>query len=123
MIERDSGELIGDAGLSLLDGRGPEVEVGYTLARAWWGKGYATEAAGALLTAGFDDFGLDEIVAVADPANAASTRVLEKIGMRRVEMRRASGRPHASIARSARGGVRTRRRTPASRRSRPCPRR
>ena len=105
VIERDSGAVIGDAGLFLLDGRGPEVELGYTLARESWGRGYATEAARALLAAGFDDFGLDEVVAVADPANTASTRVLEKIGMRRVGMRQAYGRPHA-LYRAKRSGWR-----------------
>jgi RimJ/RimL family protein N-acetyltransferase len=42
------------------------------------GRGYATEAARALLASAFDDFGLDEVVAVAGVANPASTRVLEK---------------------------------------------
>ncbi len=47
-----------------------------------WGRGYATEAAEASLAYGFDVVGLDEIVAVAYPDNAASRRVMEKIGMR-----------------------------------------
>ena len=45
VIERASGAVIGDARLYLLGGHGPEVEVGYTLGRDWWGRGYATEAA------------------------------------------------------------------------------
>lgn len=95
VIERDSVELMGDAGLYLLDGRGPEIELGYTLGRSWWGRGYATEAARALLASAFDDFGLDEVVAVADVANPASTRVLAKAGMEREGTRQAYGRPHA----------------------------
>ena len=95
MIERDSGALIGDAGLYLLDGRGPEVELGYTLGRQWWRRGYGTELARALLIAACDEFGLDELVAVADPANAASTRVLDKAGMQPAGSRLAYGRPHA----------------------------
>jgi RimJ/RimL family protein N-acetyltransferase len=94
VVERDSGTVIGDAGLYPLDGRGPEVELGYTLGRAWWGHGYATEAARALLDAAFGELGLDEVVAVADPANAASIRVLDKLGMERVGSREAYGREH-----------------------------
>jgi [ribosomal protein S5]-alanine N-acetyltransferase len=94
VVERASGALIGDAGLYLLEGGGPEVELGYTLGAAWWGRGYGTEAAGACLAAGLGPLGLDEIVAVADPANAASVRVLEKLGMRLVGPRDAYGRTH-----------------------------
>jgi GrpB-like predicted nucleotidyltransferase (UPF0157 family) len=80
-VARESGEPVGDCGLYPLD-RGPEVEVAYRLARPYWGKGYATEAAAAALRFGFDVVGLDEIVAVAYPENVASRRVMEKIGMR-----------------------------------------
>src|SRR4051794_41591487 len=81
VIERDSGALIGDAGLY----RTPagEVELGYTLGYAWWGRGYATEAARAWLEAAFGPLELEEVVALAEPANGASLRVLEKAGMRR----------------------------------------
>jgi RimJ/RimL family protein N-acetyltransferase len=95
MVERDSGDLIGDAGLYILDGRGPGDRARHTLGRTCWGKGYATEAAVALLAAAFDEVGLDEVVAVADAANAASKRVLEQTGMRCVGTREAYGRPHA----------------------------
>jgi [ribosomal protein S5]-alanine N-acetyltransferase len=101
VIERAGGELIGDAGLYRLEGRGPEVEVGYTLGAAWWGRGYGTEAARACLAVGFEELGLDEIVAVADPANAASVRVLDKLGMRYVGPRQAYGREHVLYRASA----------------------
>ena len=94
VIERESGALIGDAGLYVLDDAGPEVELGYTLGRAWWGRGYATEAARACVDAGFGPLGLTEIVAVADPANAASLHVLDKLGMQPAGSREAYGRPH-----------------------------
>ena len=45
VVERASGELVGDCGLIPLEGKGPEVELGYRFARAHWGIGYATEAA------------------------------------------------------------------------------
>jgi len=90
--ERSSGELIGDAGLY----RTPsgEVELGYTLGVPWWGLGYATEAAGAWVEAALGALGLDEVVALAEPGNRASLRVLEKIGLRRSGERIAFGRPH-----------------------------
>jgi RimJ/RimL family protein N-acetyltransferase len=85
--------LIGDAGLY----RTPsgEVELGYTLGVAWWGRGYATEAASAWLSSAFGSLGIFEVVALAEPANVASTHVLEKLGMRRAGERIAFGRPHA----------------------------
>jgi [ribosomal protein S5]-alanine N-acetyltransferase len=93
VIERESGSLIGDAGLY----RTPtgEVELGYTLGVAWWGLGYATEAASAWLSCAFETLGIFEVVALAEPANVASTHVLEKLGMRRAGERIAFGRPHA----------------------------
>jgi RimJ/RimL family protein N-acetyltransferase len=99
VVERESGALIGDAGLY----RTPagEVELGYTLGRPWWGRGYATEAAGAWLETAFARLGIDAVVALAEPANTASLRVLEKLGMRRDGERLAFGRPHA-VYRAAR---------------------
>lgn len=57
------------------------VEVGYTIARAYWGKGYATEALKAVIQFGFDKMELARIEAVILPANVASARVVEKAGM------------------------------------------
>jgi ribosomal-protein-alanine N-acetyltransferase len=61
----------------------PAVEVGWRLASAYWGKGYATEGAKAALDAGFATFGLPEIVSFTVPANRRSWRVMQRIGMRR----------------------------------------
>ena len=93
VVERASGAIIGDAGLY----RTPvgEVELGYTLGMPWWGRGYATEAAGAWLDAAFSRLGISEVVALAEPANVASLSVLEKLGMTRDGERMAFGRPHA----------------------------
>ena len=81
VIERESGSLIGDAGLY----RTPtgEVELGYTLGVAWWGRGYATEAARAVLAYGFEQLALSEIVSFTTVANVRSRRVMDKLGMRR----------------------------------------
>jgi len=59
----------------------PCVEVGWRLARQFWGHGYATEAALAAMEDGFERVGLHEIVSFTVPANVRSIRVMEKIGM------------------------------------------
>ena len=59
-----------------------EVEILYGVAPEHWGKGVATEAAGAVLRYGFEDRKLPRIYAGADPPNAASFRVIEKLGMK-----------------------------------------
>ena len=61
----------------------PCVEIGWRLAHAHWGQGYATEAALTALAFGFDHLQLEEIVSFTVPANRASRRVMEKLGMTR----------------------------------------
>jgi RimJ/RimL family protein N-acetyltransferase len=61
----------------------PCVEVGWRLARAHWGRGYATEAARAAVAHGFGALGLREIVSFTVPANRRSRAVMERLGMRR----------------------------------------
>jgi RimJ/RimL family protein N-acetyltransferase len=61
----------------------PAVEVGWRLARDTWGRGYAPEAARAAVADGFARLGLGEIVSFTWEGNAASRRVMEKIGMAR----------------------------------------
>ena len=83
VVIKANGRVIGDCGLHRL--RHVEdnpVEITYHLARAHWGKGYATEAAQCLVRHGFADLGLDEIVAAVNPANVRSIRVAEKLGLR-----------------------------------------
>jgi len=81
VIEKSSGEIIGDCGLFPCENKGPEVELGYDFRRDCWNRGYATEAARACLDYGFQELKLARIVAVALPENIASRRVLEKCGM------------------------------------------
>jgi len=61
----------------------PAVEAGWRLARPYWGKGYALEAARAAIDDGFGRIGLDEIVAYTVPDNRASRQVMERLGMTR----------------------------------------
>ncbi|KGD96156.1 GCN5 family acetyltransferase [Achromobacter sp. RTa] len=60
----------------------PGVEIGWRLARPHWGKGYASEAAAAALKVGFEQVGLDEIVAFTVTGNQRSRAVMERLGMR-----------------------------------------
>jgi RimJ/RimL family protein N-acetyltransferase len=76
------GHMIGLCGLTLVEGKGPDIEVVYALERPAWGLGYATEMAAACLAAGFGPFGLERIIALSYPMNAPSMRVMEKCGMR-----------------------------------------
>jgi RimJ/RimL family protein N-acetyltransferase len=80
---RDGGQLIGNASLHHFVDDSRRCEIGYSFGRAHWGRGYAAEALEALLGYGFDTLGLNRVEADIDPDNAASGRVLEKLGFRR----------------------------------------
>ena len=79
--ERATGRMVGYCGLIYLEDT-PEIEVAYGLAKSAWGKGFAVEAARAALEFGFGELKLERIVAVVNPENVASRRVLEKLGMK-----------------------------------------
>lgn len=81
VIENSSGEIIGSCGFARPEDL-REVELGYVMRRASWGKGFATEAAEACMHHGFNNLRFREIIAMTDPENTASRRVLEKIGFR-----------------------------------------
>ncbi|MFN8374185.1 MAG: GNAT family N-acetyltransferase [Anaerolineae bacterium] len=81
VIDKTSGEFIGYCGLVYAPGS-TQVELIYALKKAYWGQGYATEVAGAMLEYGFAEYGLKNIAASIDPANAASIRVVQKLGMK-----------------------------------------
>ena len=74
------GELLGHCGLNFVP-EVSEVEVEYALAKAYWGRGIASEAARASLKFGFEILRLPRIIALADPQNIASWRVMEKVGL------------------------------------------
>jgi RimJ/RimL family protein N-acetyltransferase len=77
---RATNALIGWCGLQFLP-ETEETEVGYLLDRPFWGQGLATEAARVGLQYGFEDSGLETIVAIVHPENVGSQRVIEKLGM------------------------------------------
>jgi RimJ/RimL family protein N-acetyltransferase len=81
-LDKASGELAGFCGIQplVLDGV-EETEIGWWLAPHFWGRGLATEAALCAAGYAFREAGLPRLIAIAQPANRGSTRVMEKIGM------------------------------------------
>lgn len=83
VVHRESGLVIGDCGLELMELDGGSVaELGYDLRSDVWGHGLATEAASAVRDHAFDALGLERLISLVRVCNAASRRVAEKIGMR-----------------------------------------
>ena len=82
-VLRDTGELVGDMTLFWRSEEHRQGEVGYIMHPAHGGRGYATEAARALLRVGFEDLRLHRITGRLDARNVPSERVLERLGMRR----------------------------------------
>ncbi len=81
-IHKQTGEFMGWFHLRPNRAKNHETELGYRFKRKFWGQGYATEGSSALVNKGFTDLQVDVIVAIADPANSASRRVMEKAGLR-----------------------------------------
>ncbi|HEY6943888.1 MAG TPA: GNAT family N-acetyltransferase [Candidatus Acidoferrum sp.] len=81
LLLKPAQEMIGFCGVGfwgdLLD-----VEIGWWLARQYWGRGLATEAARIALRDALERVGLDRIISIARPANVASTRIMEKLGFK-----------------------------------------
>jgi [ribosomal protein S5]-alanine N-acetyltransferase len=98
VIERASGQLIGEAGFAAVGGAASEVELGYTFGHRWWGRGYATEAARACLREALGPLGSERVIALVRPANTASIRVVEKLGMACEGTRFAHGARHLLYA-------------------------
>lgn len=91
--------MIGDA---RFEARDEGAEFGYTLARAWWGRGLATEVGWACVDTVLTVFKLPWLSAVVDPANPASARVLDKLGFASTGERDAYGRTHHEYLLTAR---------------------
>ena len=80
LVEREGGSVIGSIALRLSPPH-DRGELGYWLGRAWWGRGYITEAAAAMVRYGFETLGLNRIEAHHLSRNPASGRVMQKLGM------------------------------------------
>jgi RimJ/RimL family protein N-acetyltransferase len=79
--ERATGAFIGRVGLHYPEGW-PDRELAWALARPFWGRGYAAEAARAALAEAFGRLGWPRIISLIDPANARSVRLAERLGER-----------------------------------------
>ena len=79
---KENKQLIGTCGIRINNVDLREANIGYELNSQFWGKGYATEAALAILRFGFEELGMHRIVANTLAVNKGSVRVLEKLGMR-----------------------------------------
>ncbi len=82
VFEIETGEFIGQAGLfhkGFYDDQ-PDIELAYRLHKKYWGHGYATELAKALIRWAFENLPVDKIVSAAEPENTASQKVLLKSG-------------------------------------------
>jgi RimJ/RimL family protein N-acetyltransferase len=75
------GHVIGGVRLNLVDQAGGTAGIGYNIGRSHWGRGLATEAAGAVIKYGFEALHLHRIFATADSRNLASIRVMQKLAM------------------------------------------
>jgi RimJ/RimL family protein N-acetyltransferase len=80
VLLKSLGKIIGHCGLGFLE-QTPEVEVAYVLDSRYWGQGYASEAAKAMIAYGFSRLNIWRIVAVAFPQNVRSIGVMRSIGM------------------------------------------
>lgn len=78
---KETGVLVGMCGLIKRDIL-PDVDIGFAFLRRYWGRGYATEAAEAVMSRGRDVHKLERIVAIVSPGNEASINVLQKLGLR-----------------------------------------
>ena len=83
VILKHQNQLIGSIGLNVTSRDNREGWIGYCFTRSLWRRGYATEAAQAVVAFGFKQLGLHRIFATCDVENMASARVLQKTGMRR----------------------------------------
>jgi len=79
--ERSTGELVGRVGCWRPEGW-PGLEIGWTLRRASWGRGYATEAARSALDVALEELKQSHVISMIHSENAASIRVARRLGMR-----------------------------------------
>jgi len=84
------GDAIGACEISLTSST--SAEIGYVLARRYWGRGYATELAQRLIRLAFEDLGVERVDSTVDVENVRSMGVLEKAGMRWEALRRRHAR-------------------------------
>lgn len=80
VTEKDNDIMIGKCGFNWIPDNS-DIEISYLFDKRYWGKGYATEVAGAVLKHGFETIGLNRVVGFVYPQNKQSIKVLKKIGL------------------------------------------
>ena len=90
--------MIGWSGFKLIrdvvNGHSNYYDLGYRFRREFWGRGYATESAKAMVAYGFEQMKLEKIYAIADVSNLDSQKVLQKCGLNQIETFSYDGIPH-----------------------------
>ena len=98
MVHKTTGDFIGWTGLewvtAMTNGHQNFYDLGYRLRPQFWGQGFATESAIASLDYAFLKIGADEVFAMADCRNVGSNKILQKVGLHRVETFDYEGVPH-----------------------------
>jgi RimJ/RimL family protein N-acetyltransferase len=84
VVSRADDSIVGWCALVPLPGRPGDVEVGYIISPLFWGQGYATEAAAALVQHAFERLGSPAVYSMVNPANTPSVRVTQKLGMTKI---------------------------------------
>ncbi|MFE4711880.1 GNAT family N-acetyltransferase [Paenibacillus sp. NPDC056722] len=79
IINKESNEIIGSCGYNSLDFENEKAEIGYDIAKSFWGRGYASEALSSLLDYAFSSLKLNRIEAKVDPQNVNSIKLLQKL--------------------------------------------
>ncbi|MNI20854.1 Ribosomal-protein-serine acetyltransferase [compost metagenome] len=79
IIKKESNEIIGSCGYNSLDFENEKAEIGYDIAKSFWGRGYASEAICSLLDHAFSSLKLNRIEAKVDPENVNSIKLLQKL--------------------------------------------
>jgi len=98
VIEKETNCFVGWSGLKLIketvNNHINYYDLGYRFIPSFWGKGYATESAGVAIKYGFDNLGVKEIIGIADVHNHASIHVLQKLGLKKINIFNYQGNPH-----------------------------
>ncbi|WP_025026322.1 GNAT family N-acetyltransferase [Caldalkalibacillus mannanilyticus] len=79
IIEKESNRVIGSCGYNTIDFENEKTEIGYDLAKSYWGKGFAAEALSALINQAFHSLQLNRVEAKVEPENVDSIKLLSKL--------------------------------------------
>ena len=83
IIDKQDSKVIGSCSIELSSDGDKQGEIGYVLNRSYWNQGLITECARKVISFGFEQLGLHRIYGGCDPANIASSRVMEKLGIKK----------------------------------------